>query len=72
VDLAHFLVWSLVSPHVSEVHPRVIFLLRRRLYERLAARFSPREIEELTWRFTQCIAFNVHNEFLELDDEARA
>ena len=71
VDVAHFLVWSLVYPHVSGVHPRVVFVLRRRLYERLAERFSPREIEELTWRFTQCVAFNLHNEFFEIDDEAR-
>jgi hypothetical protein len=43
--------------------------LRRRLYARLAAVFSPRQLEELVWRTAQCVAFNWHNEFLELDVE---
>ena len=43
--------------------------LRRRLFDRLAARFSPRQIEELVWRTTQCAAFNWHNDLLELDLE---
>ena len=42
---------------------------RRRLFDRLAARFSPRQIEELIWRTTQCVAFNWHNDLLELDPE---
>lgn len=71
IDLAYFLVWSGVYPHVHDTHPRVVRSLRRRLYARLAEHFSPRQIEELTWRFTQCVAFNWHNDFLEIDDEAR-
>lgn len=71
VDLAYFLVWSGVYPHVHDTHPRVVRTLRRRLYARLAERFSARQIEELTWRFTQCLAFNLHNDFLEIEDEAR-
>ena len=67
VDLAYFLVWSGVHARTADVHPRVVHALRRRLHARLAARFSPRQIEELTWCFTQCVAFNWHNEFLELD-----
>jgi hypothetical protein len=51
------------------VHPRLVQQRRRRLLERLAARFSPRQIEELVWRTTQCAAFNWHNELLELDLE---
>ena len=67
VDLAYFLVWSGVHARTADVHPRVVHALRRRLHGRLAERFSPRQIEELTWRFAQCVAFNWHNEFLELD-----
>jgi AhpD family alkylhydroperoxidase len=69
VDLAHFLVWSGLSPHVAPVAPRVIHALRRRLFGALAEHFSRQQIEELTWRTAQCVAFNWHNEFLELDLE---
>jgi AhpD family alkylhydroperoxidase len=69
VDLAYFVVWSGVYPHLAEVPPRVIHTLRRRLFGALAEHFSPRQIEELTWRTAQCVAFNWHNEFLELDVE---
>ena len=69
VDLAYFLVWSGVYPHAAPVHPRTIRALRQRLYGALAERFSHQQIEELTWRTTQCVAFNWHNEFLELDVE---
>lgn len=69
IDLAYFLVWAGVWPHVANVHPRHVAVLRRRLYAKLAARFSPRQLEELTWRLTQCVAFNWHNEFFEIDDE---
>jgi len=31
--------------------------------------FTPRQIEELTWCITQCVAFNWHNDFLKLDIE---
>ncbi len=55
--------------HVAPVHPRVIHALRRRLFGALAEHFSRQQIEELTWRTTQCVAFNWHNEFLELDLE---
>lgn len=66
IDLAHFIVWSGVYPHVAPVHPRVVHTLRRRLFGALAEHFSRQQIEELTWRTTQCVAFNWHNEFLEL------
>jgi AhpD family alkylhydroperoxidase len=69
-DLAYFLVWAGVFPHVADVHPRVVHALRRRLHARLAERFSPSQIEELTWRFAQCVAFNWHNDFLELENES--
>lgn len=69
IDLAHFLVWSGIAPHALDVHPRVVHRLRRRLIDRLRERFSPRQIEELTWRIVQCVAFNWHNDFLELDVE---
>ncbi len=68
-DLAYFIVWSGVYPHVAAIHPRVIHTLRRRLVAALAEHFSRQQIEELTWRTTQCVAFNWHNEFLELDLE---
>ena len=65
IDLARLTVWAgLQAPHPRAFHRR-----RRRLFERLAAAFSPREIEELVWRTTQCAAFNWHNELLELDLE---
>jgi len=51
---------------IADVHPRTVRTLRGRLHARLAERFSPRQIEELTWRFAQCVAFNWHNEFLEI------
>lgn len=68
VDLAHFLVWAGIYARTADVHPRGVHRLRRRLHARLTASFSPRQIEELTWRFTQCVAFNWHNEFLELGE----
>ena len=71
VDLAYFLVWSAVYPRVRDTHPRLVRTLRHRLYARLAERFTARQIEEMTWRFAQCLAFNLHNDFLEIDDEAR-
>lgn len=66
IDLAYFLVWSGVYARTADVHPRVVHALRRRLHARLTERFAPRALEELTWRFTQCVAFNWHNEFLEV------
>jgi len=69
IDLARFVVWSGLRAPAASVHPRVVHRLRRRLFDRLAARFSPRQIEELVWRTTQCAAFNWHNELLELDLE---
>lgn len=69
IDLAYFLVWAGVWPHVQDVHPRVVATLRRRLHAKLAARFPARALEELTWRLAQCVAFNWHNDFLEIDDE---
>jgi AhpD family alkylhydroperoxidase len=69
VDLAHFLVWSGIYPHAADVHPHLVHRLRRRLMDRLRQRFTERQIEELTWRIVQCVAFNWHNDFLELDVE---
>jgi AhpD family alkylhydroperoxidase len=68
--LAGFVVWAGMQAPREGVHPRVVHQRRRRLFDRLAARFSPRQIEELVWRTTQCVAFNWHNELLELDLEA--
>jgi AhpD family alkylhydroperoxidase len=69
IDLAYFLVWSGIAPHGADVHPRVVQRLRHRLMTRLRERFSDRQVEELTWRIVQCVAFNWHNDFLELDVE---
>ena len=69
IDLASFAVWAGLQAPASGVHPRVVHGRRRRLFERLTARFSPQQIEELVWRTTQCAAFNWHNELLELDLE---
>ena len=69
IDLAYFLVWSGIYPHTADVHPRVVHRLRRRLLGRLREQFSERQIEELTWRIVQCVAFNWHNDFFELDLE---
>ena len=67
--LARFTVWAGLQAPAAGVHPRVVHHRRRRLFDRLATRFSPRQIEELVWRTTQCAAFNWHNELLELDLE---
>jgi len=69
IDLAYFLVWRGVFAPTAGVHPRVVQRLRRRLLDRLRERFSERQIEELTWRIVQCVAFNWHNDFFELDLE---
>jgi AhpD family alkylhydroperoxidase len=69
IDLARFTVWAAMRAPAAGVHPRVVHRRRRELFRRLAARFSPRQIEELVWRTTQCAAFNWHNELLELDLE---
>ena len=61
--------WSGVYAPSGDVHPRVVQRLRRRLLGRLRERFSARQIEELTWRVVQCVAFNWHNDFFELDLE---
>jgi len=69
VDLARFVVWSGMQAPAAGVHPRVVHRARRRLFDRLGARFTPRQIEELVWRTTQCAAFNWHNDLLELEPE---
>lgn len=69
IDLARFTVWAGMRAPAAGVHPRVVHRRRRQLLDRLAARFTPRQIEELVWRTTQCAAFNWHNELLELDLE---
>ena len=65
IDLARVVVWA----GLDHPHPRAVQRVRRALFDRLAARFSPRQIAELVWRTTQCAAFNWHNELLELDLE---
>ena len=69
IDLAYFLAWAGLYPHVANVHPRTVHTLRRRLFALLAEHFTARQIEELVWRTTQCVAFNWHNDFLEIDVE---
>lgn len=69
VDLAWFVVWSGAAALTGDAHPRLVHALRRRLIGALREEFSPRQIEELTWRIAQCVAFNWHNDFLELDLE---
>jgi AhpD family alkylhydroperoxidase len=69
IDLARIVVLAGLQAPAAGVHPRVVHRLRRELFDRLDARFTPRQIEELVWRTTQCAAFNWHNELLELDLE---
>ena len=67
IDLARIVVAT--GLHGAGIHPRIAQRWRRELFDRLAARFSARQIAELVWRTTQCAAFNWHNELLELDLE---
>jgi AhpD family alkylhydroperoxidase len=69
IDLAYFLVWSGIYAPQQHVPQRQVSGLKHRLFQKLQEHFSPRQIEELTWRMTQCVAFNWHNDFLELDME---
>jgi AhpD family alkylhydroperoxidase len=69
IDLARFVVWSGLQAPGAGVHPGAIHRLKRALFDRLTGRFTPRQVEELVWRTTQCVAFNWHNEILELDLE---
>ena len=69
VARARSLPWCGTPAVAAGVHPRVVHRLRRRLFGLLAERFSPRQLEELVWRTTQCVAFNWHNDFFELDLE---
>ena len=69
IDLARVVVFAGLQAPAAGAHPRVVHRLRGELFDRLAGRFSPRQIEELVWRTTQCAAFNWHNELLELDLE---
>ena len=69
IDLARVVVFAGLQAPAIGVHPRAVHHLRRELFDRLSARFTPRQIEELVWRTTQCAAFNWHNELLELDLE---
>jgi AhpD family alkylhydroperoxidase len=69
IDLARVVMWSGVHAPAAGVHPGAVHAVRRRLFDRLAARFSPRQVEELVWRTAQCAAFNWHNDLLELDPE---
>ena len=69
IDLARFVVWSGLQAPAAGAPPGTVHRVKRALFDRLAARFTPRQIEELVWRTTQCVAFNWHNEILELDLE---
>ena len=69
IDLAYFLVWSGIYALQYAVHPRHVAQLKHRLFAKLQTHFSPQQLEELTWRITQCVAFNWHNDFLELTME---
>ena len=69
IDPARVVVGAGLPAPGGGLHPRVAQRLRRELFDRLGARFSPRQIAELVWRTTQCAAFNWHNELLELDLE---
>lgn len=69
IALAYHLVWSGIYAQAHNIHPRVIFHERNKIHDRLISSFSPQQIEELVWRTTQCIAFNWHNDFLEIDIE---
>jgi AhpD family alkylhydroperoxidase len=69
IDLAYFLVWAGIYAPQQQVPPRHVYRLKHRLFTKLQEHFTPRQIEELTWRITQCVAFNWHNDFLELDIE---
>jgi AhpD family alkylhydroperoxidase len=70
IDLAYFLVWAGIYAPQQQVPPRHLYRLKHRLFTKLQKHFPPRQIEELTWRIAQCVAFNWHNDFLELDIEA--
>jgi AhpD family alkylhydroperoxidase len=69
IDLACFVVWNGVWPHVADVHPRTVHALRWRLFALLGEHFTAHQIEDLVWRTCQCVAFNWHNDLLELDLE---
>lgn len=69
IDLARVTLWAGMQAPAAGVPPRTVHRLRRRLFDRLRARFTPRQIEELVWRTAQCVAFNWHNDLLELDLE---
>jgi len=70
IDLAYFVVWSGTYAPQHGVHPRHVHQLKHRLVTRLKTHFTPQQIEELLWRITQCVSFNWHNDFLELDIES--
>ena len=69
IDLARFVVWAGLQAPSAGVPPGAIHRVKRALFDRLTARFTPRQVEELLWRTTQCVAFNWHNDILELDLE---
>ena len=70
IDLAYFVVWSGTYAPQHQIHPQHIYELKHRLIKRLKTHFTPHQMEELLWRITQCVAFNWHNDFLELDIES--
>lgn len=70
IDLAYFILWSGIYAPQHQVPLRHVHTLKHRFFPRLQAAFSAQQIEELTWRITQCVAFNWHNDFLELGMEA--
>ncbi|GIX49802.1 MAG: hypothetical protein KatS3mg131_4013 [Candidatus Tectimicrobiota bacterium] len=69
IDFAYFVVWAGIYAPQHQVPPGHVYRLKHRLFAKLQAHFTPRQIEELLWRIVQCVAFNWHNDFLELDLE---
>lgn len=70
IALACHVVWAGTHAQTHDVHPSAVQTARVAVHERLRTRFTPRQIEELTWRVVQCVAFNWHNDFLEIEFEA--
>ncbi|NEP14689.1 MAG: hypothetical protein F6K14_31735 [Symploca sp. SIO2C1] len=69
IDLAYHLVWSGTYAKAHQVPQRIIYEHRQRIFKALEEKFNKQQIEELVWRTTQCVAFNWHNDFFEIDLE---
>jgi len=69
MDLSYHLVWSGTYGQAHKVPQRIIYENKKRIFQSLEKFFGKQQIEELVWRITQCVAFNWHNDFLEIDIE---